>query len=1095
MRIRILLLLPFLASFVRLTAATRNDRYALILADAPLASLVSSHTQLASTALTEPRARIDTVQDRLKAELAQRHFLVIGSTKVLLNAIYVIAPQDQLAELRALPGVVRVEKMRPLKMRLNRALDLMNVPAAWNALGGQQSAGRGSKIAILDTGIDQTHPAFQDPGLSVPSGFPKCAGLDCAYTNSKVIVARSYVPQLVLGSNPTISRPDDVSPRDRFGHGTAAAMIAAGETVKGPAATITGVAPKAQLGNYKIFGSPGVNDVTFTDVVIQALDDAAVDGMDVAVLALGAPALWGPNDRGATCMLQGSQPCDPQADAVENAIRMGLTVVVSAGNDADTGYQFPAFGSIETPGTAPDAITVGATTNSHIFFSSVRLSGSGVPSNLQQIFAMFGDGPKPAAPLTRPLRDVSKLGDNGEACSPLQNGVLGGAIALIARGDCGFNTKVANAQAAGAAGVIVFQNNGDESLFPMIGLTNIGLPAVLIGASEGSALQTFLATHTNFPVTLDPSLIENTLSTPGSFDTIASFSSYGPAIGDSNIKPDLVAVGTDLYTAVQNYDPNGGPYNPARFDSVQGTSFSTAAVGGAVALVKQANPGFLPAQFKSAVVNTANPGISDFDANGNLVPARVNAIGAGKLDAGAAVRTTIEANPATLSFGVITNTLPSRVFTLTNTGASSVTLQLGVSQRDADSRARVTLSTNSVTISRGGSVAITAQMQGSAPAAGSYEGAITIQGGAVNLRIPYLYIVSDGVPFDAIVLGGSGFDSEINGAVTLDLKVLDRFGAPVRNVPIRFYSTFGGGSISSGTATTDSLGIAEATAIVGGTPGDQEFAADINNPKAFTVYFDGSARVPLAISNNGVVNAASLQVGQGLAPGSYVTIFGSGLSDLTRSFITPYLPVSLAGVSVSFDVPNRNISVPGRISFVSPGQINVQIPWELQGLNTAFMKVSIGNFSSLACDSNGMNCQTYAVPLNDYSPALFEYTEASTGKQLAAALDTNFLLVTSSHPVARGAVVQLYANGLGPVNNQPPSGEITPAQPLPTTRVIPNVSIGGQPAQVTFSGLAPFNVGLYQLNVVVPSNIGPGVQPVVITANGVMSKTSMLPVQ
>ena len=1088
------------ACVLHLSAATRADRYALILSDPPLATVAHTRADLQSTTLSASQTRLDARQNRLKTELQLRDIPVIGSTQILLNAIYVLASSDLVPGLRELPGVLRVEKMRALKPHLNRALGLMNVPAAWNTLGGQQNAGLGSRIGILDSGIDQDHPAFKDPALTVPAGFPKCnVPADCAYANNKVIVARSYVKQLALFSqstiDPTVTRPDDLSPRDRTGHGTAAAMIAAGATVHAPAADITGVAPKAYLGNYKIFGSPGVNDVTFTDVVIRALEDALADHMDVVALALGAPALWGPNDRGSTCQLSANQPCDPQADAVQNAVRMGLTVVVSAGNDGDAGYSAPAQGSIESPGTAPDAITVGATTNSHLLLSSVHVSGSGVPASIQSINAFFGDGPKPNGPLTRPLRDVSKLGDNGKACAPLSSGVLAGAFALIQRGDCTFTTKVANAQAAGAVGVIIFQSNGSESLFPMVGLTSIGIPAVLIGASEGAALQGFLATRQDYPVTLEPALKETVLTAPGDFDTIALFSSYGPATGDSTIKPELVAVGTDLYTATQSYDPNGNLYDPTGFTVVQGSSFAAAAVAGAVALVKQTNSALQAAQLKSAVVNTANAAISDFDANGNLVNARVTAIGAGKLDAGSAVQSSVQVNPATISFGVITNTLPSRTIALTNSGKSAVTLQLAVLRRDADSKASITLSSNSVTLTPGASSSVTVRMQGSVPSAGTYEGAITIQGGAVNLRIPYLYIVSDGKPYNGFALSGDGFDAEPNEVLELDVKVVDQFGAPVPNVPVRFYSTAGGGSIANGNATTDSLGIAFANATIGSQTGAQEFAVDISNPKQFTVYFDGHVRAPLVISANGVVNAASGQVGQGVAPGSYISIFGTGLSDLTRTFATPYLPISLGGVSVSFDVPSQNISVPGHIHFVSSGQINVQVPWELKGQTSAIMKVSIGNFSSLTCDNSGSNCKAYTVPLNDYSPAFFEYTEASTGQRLAAALDLNFLLIGTNHPAARGSTVQLYVNGLGPVSNQPASGEISPAQPLAVTSVLPTVTIGGQPAQVGFSGLAPFIVGLYQINVVVPTNIGTGLQQVVISQSGVVSKTSQLPVQ
>src|ERR1700693_5155000 len=157
-----------------------QTRYALILNDPP----------------------IETRRQAVRAELAHRNISITGSTKILLNAVYVTAPKERLDELKVLPGVKGVVALRWRRLNLNRATQLVNASAAWTALGGVQNAGAGIKIAIIDTGIDQTHPAFQDSSLSTPAGYPMCTGSDCAYTNNKVIVARSYVRQLAAGSDP-----------------------------------------------------------------------------------------------------------------------------------------------------------------------------------------------------------------------------------------------------------------------------------------------------------------------------------------------------------------------------------------------------------------------------------------------------------------------------------------------------------------------------------------------------------------------------------------------------------------------------------------------------------------------------------------------------------------------------------------------------------------------------------------------------------------------------------------------------------------------------------------------------------------------------
>jgi uncharacterized protein (TIGR03437 family) len=215
------------------------------------------------------------------------------------------------------------------------------------------------------------------------------------------------------------------------------------------------------------------------------------------------------------------------------------------------------------------------------------------------------------------------------------------------------------------------------------------------------------------------------------------------------------------------------------------------------------------------------------------------------------------------------------------------------------------------------------------------------------------------------------------------------------------------------------------------------------------------------------------------------------------AFNTPYLPVSLAGVSVSFDSPAANIHAPGHLSYVSPTQINVQIPLELAGVSSAVMKVSLSNSSSFdfarADNPNLGNwqTQTITIPIASYAPSFFHYTDS--GQSVALAFDKNNVLVGGANPVARSDYFTTYANGLGPLNSGPASGDAAPGPPSPlaTTTVTPTVTIGGQSAQVLFSGLTPGFVGLYQLNVVVPQGSGTGLQPMVLTIGGVTASTQI----
>jgi uncharacterized protein (TIGR03437 family) len=228
-----------------------------------------------------------------------------------------------------------------------------------------------------------------------------------------------------------------------------------------------------------------------------------------------------------------------------------------------------------------------------------------------------------------------------------------------------------------------------------------------------------------------------------------------------------------------------------------------------------------------------------------------------------------------------------------------------------------------------------------------------------------------------------------------------------------------------------------------------------------------------------VVNNATNAIGQGVAPGSYISIYGNALANSTESYTPPSLPVSLASVSVSFDDGNQ--SVPGHLSYVSPAQVNVQVPWELQGDTSVQMKVTM----------NYLYSNVYTLALAQYSPGIF----ANSGN--AAVVDYNSAtVVTSAAPAHRGDTVELFLNGLGPVSSTPPSGQPAPlTQPLSNTGVFPTVTIGGVAAQVTFSGLAPGYVGLYQVNAVVPSNAPTGNQPLVVSIGGIASQAANLPIQ
>ncbi len=1064
----LLFTLPLLS--VRNFAATRLEEYALILQDPPLAR----HIAL--------RARVESAQRSLRRELESRKITVTGSAETLVNAVFVRIPRARAAELRSLAGVKHAIWLPPLKRNLNVAVNLVNVPGAWSALpGGMANAGAGVKIAIIDSGIDRTHPAFQDATLQPPAGFPRG---NIAYTNGKIIAARSYEPMFAL--------PDDPTPQDRSGHGTALAMIAAGETNTAPLATITGVAPKAWIGNYKIFGTPGVNDNTTYAAAIQALEDAVGDGMDIAVLAFGSLPLNGPLDTDPGCATSGvpaqyANDCDIPAQAVENAIALGLTVVVAAGNDAQSGLVSPGLNTIDSPGTAPAAITVGTSTNGHVLYASVEVGGSNLPSTLQTLDALVGDGVKLTHPLTAALRSVSSADPTDLACSPLPGTPFTGAIVLVERGACDFSTKINNAQLAGALAVVIYQDPGHptDPPFSTLGAENTGIPAMMIDDADGVALQSYLASNSGTQATMNPALHVETATA----NLVTDFTSRGPSI-DYSIKPELVAVGQGIYTATESLDPVGDLYDPTGYTTVEGSSFAAAMVGGAAALVKQANPSFSPAHIKSALVNTASVNPSDI-ADNNSGELLINAVGAGKLNAALALAPGATVVPATVSFGWVGPGSPDTSIPLdiTNTGPSAATFQIsGSASSDQDTSDMVSISTASLPLAAGDHALVYASLKGLFTVPGIYNGAISITGPNTNLSVPFWYLESDGTPFNIIPVYDGSFTGTVGDTCWyVAFKVVDQYGIAVPNLPATFASAQGGGKQSTSSscpagvppgpaAATNDYGIAWSNVDLGPAAGDQTFMAQAGG---LTTYFYAYVRPQPAISANGVVDAASYQVGKGVAAGSYVTIFGTALSDATQDLSTTFLPYSMSGVSASFTSSSGAQSWPGRLWYVSPTQINLQIPWEMQGQTSAQLSVNVGDVSV-----------PYTIPIAPYLPAMFVY-----GDHLAIAQDQNYQLVTSANPAQPGQYIMIYANGLGAVDNPPASGEPTPAQPLARTLVTPTVTIGGVAAPVSFSGLTPDSIGLYQIDVLVPASAPSGLQPVVVTQNGVASQTANLPVQ
>jgi uncharacterized protein (TIGR03437 family) len=210
------------------------------------------------------------------------------------------------------------------------------------------------------------------------------------------------------------------------------------------------------------------------------------------------------------------------------------------------------------------------------------------------------------------------------------------------------------------------------------------------------------------------------------------------------------------------------------------------------------------------------------------------------------------------------------------------------------------------------------------------------------------------------------------------------------------------------------------------------------------------------LAEGGAVNAATF--GATLAPGSLISLFGERLATGTAAASSLPLPTELARTSVTVN------GVQAPLLFVSPSQVNLQIPWEIQP-GTVDISAAVG-----AAVGN-----TIRAAVGAHAPGVFAVVHAADGAP-----------VSGTRPASSGSVLVIYANGLGPVQPATTTGQAAPADPLSRTQTAPTVTVGGVPAEIIFSGLTPGFVGLYQMNVRLGTNVPAGSEtPLVVTAGGI----------
>ncbi|HEX5227047.1 MAG TPA: protease pro-enzyme activation domain-containing protein [Bryobacteraceae bacterium] len=279
------------------------------------------------------------------------------------------------------------------------------------------------------------------------------------------------------------------------------------------------------------------------------------------------------------------------------------------------------------------------------------------------------------------------------------------------------------------------------------------------------------------------------------------------------------------------------------------------------------------------------------------------------------------------------------------------------------------------------------------------------------------------------------------------------------------------GGTALGSATlTGSGGRATATLALNGLQlpsGSGTITATYNGSSAASVHVAVNTSGPgpsAAPAVSKATNGASFQ--QGFAPGAVLSLFGSGLSPLTQSASTTPLPLSISGVEVLVN------GVAAPLYYVSPSQLNVQVPYE----------TTVGGTALVSINNNG-RVTTQNVPMAAAAPGIFTNSagqlvptaSASLGKEIA-------LYITGA-----GAVQPAVADGVAPASSTPIAD-----LPVPGQRI--NVTVGGMGANIDFMGIPWGLVGVTQINVTVPAGLAAGAQPVIVNVGGVSSPPATLTV-
>ncbi|MFO8072304.1 MAG: S8 family serine peptidase [Polyangia bacterium] len=542
------------------------------------------------------------------------------SYRLLYNGATVAGAPARLLE--SLPGVeeVHVTDDVVFEPSLDASLPLVEAEGLWEAAGGQEQAGVGTRIAVIDSGIDPDHPFFDPGGFGYPDGFPLGA---TEHTSEKVIAARAYF----RSGDPVDVQRDEGNPRDHIGHGTHCAGIAAGNAgtvaiYEDAELELSGVAPAAQLMIYKVFYlAESGGEGAYEPELIAAFEDAVADGADVISCS------WGSPDR----LVDGAA----SAEVYQAAIDAGAVVVFAAGNDGD------GPGTISYPASLPRVLSVGSFDTGRYFAGRAEVvAPEPVPPALVGMPAVSGAispefdivGPLPLVPAAS-VQD----GANTDGCDSFPWSVFDGAAALIARGACLFSQKANHAYLAGAEAVVIYNDEAGEGPIVMGG-EPVEIPAVQLGNEDGLALEKHALENETVEVLFDGS--SEAYEQAANVGRVSEFSARGPTDAP-RLDPDILAPGSSILSS------NAWPFDEQgrQWELRQGTSMAAPHVSGAAAAIRSLRPDSSADQLRALLV-----GAADRQAQGLSGTTPLD-VGAGALDLAAAAIADACAEPPVLSLG------------------------------------------------------------------------------------------------------------------------------------------------------------------------------------------------------------------------------------------------------------------------------------------------------------------------------------------------------------------------------------------------------------------------------------------------------------